>query len=113
MFIFRAAEGTQAEKPMTIEINGNTVYVRKNIKRITKETEQGEVKAWSYEEAQLTIAEYMQNKIALANNLQVAEAGEAQADAYAEILLGQADIAIAQQQQDDTLAEILLSVVTM
>lgn len=113
MFVYRAAEGTQAEKPPVMEVNGNTVYVRKNVKRITKETEQGTVKAWSYEEAQLTVAEYMQHQVAIANNLQAAEAGEAQADAYAEILLGQADIEIAQQEQDDALAEILLSIVAM
>lgn len=112
MFSYRDAEGTQAEKPPVMEINGNTVYVRKNVQRITKETEQGAVEVWKYKEAQLTVEEYMQHQVAIVNNLDVADAGEVQADAYAALLLGQADIAIVQQQQDDALAEILLSLVT-
>lgn len=113
MFNYRDAEGTQESKPLAMEVNGNTVYIRKSIQRKTRTTESGTLSYWSYKEAVLTVAEYMENQVAIANALENDKINEEQADAYAEMLIGQADIALAQSQQDDAIAEILLNTMTV
>lgn len=51
---FKKAEGSQETKPAEIDITSskNKVYIRRNIKQIKKETEQGDkYNMWQYEEA--------------------------------------------------------------
>lgn len=109
MFSYRDAEGTQESKPLAMEINGNTVYIRKSIQKQTRTTESGTLSYWSYKEATLTVAEYMKNQVAIANALDADEASTAQDDAYAELLIQQTELAAAQAEQDDAIAEILLN----
>ncbi len=113
MFSYRDAEGTQESKPLAMEVNGDTVYIRKSIQKRTRETESGAMEYWSYKEATLTVAEYMENQVALVNAIESEKTTEEQADAYAELLIGQADIALAQAQQDDAIAETLLNTMTI
>src|SRR5574344_367874 len=70
MFSYRDAEGTQESKPLAIEVNGNTVYIRKRIQRKSRTTESGTLSYWSYKEAILTVAEYMENQVAIENALE-------------------------------------------
>lgn len=54
-------KGSQEMEPKLLEITTNTVYLRKNVTRITEEPKNDEdssVELWQYEECQLTIAEY-------------------------------------------------------
>lgn len=55
-------EGTQEQQPREIDTvsSESVVYVRKNIQRITKTTEDGEIKARSYDEAELNHNDYIQ-----------------------------------------------------
>lgn len=54
--------GSQADQPLEVEQNNNTVYLRKDIKQVnvknpdTKET----VSLWEYQEKQMTDFEYAQ-----------------------------------------------------
>ena len=73
MFNYRDAEGTQESKPLAIEVNGNTVYIRKSIQQKSRTTESGTLSYWSYKEAILTVAEYMENQIAIENALETAK----------------------------------------
>lgn len=53
-------KGSQADKPLEVEQNNNTVYLRKNIEQVTEksvDTEE-EVTLWKYEEKQMTADEY-------------------------------------------------------
>ena len=55
--IYRYAESTV--KPNTIEICGNTVYLRKDILKFNREDDQGnQIPYWSYQEAKITIEEF-------------------------------------------------------
>ena len=63
-------KGSQETKPKTLEITTNTVYMRKDIVRITEEPKEdgGEpIELWQYEECQLTIAEYEDYIITMRN----------------------------------------------
>ncbi len=57
--------GTQAERPAELDTTSspNTVYLRKNIEEVEIESGGSKITAWSYDEAQLTIAEYEQYKV--------------------------------------------------
>ena len=58
---WKTVQGTQAAKPTATDtkISPTTVYIRKNIKRVLINGEDGEsIYAWQYEEAALTLAEY-------------------------------------------------------
>lgn len=51
--------GTQSNKPKEIEVNVDTVYIRRNIQRIEEENFMG----WEYEEEQMSIREYIEKII--------------------------------------------------
>lgn len=52
-------EGSQAEKPLELEITKSAVYLRRNIEQFTRTEQDGnEVTLWGYDEAQLTPDEY-------------------------------------------------------
>lgn len=52
-------QGTQAYKPKEIERNGNQVYIRSDIERVTVEREGEEpMEVWQYQETVLESAEY-------------------------------------------------------
>lgn len=51
-------QGTQAVQPALLEFEKDTVYVRKNIKRIEKSEADG-FEGWEYEETQYTYPEYV------------------------------------------------------
>jgi hypothetical protein len=61
--------GTQAEKPLALEFQKDTVYERKNIKKV-EPAEDNEIEAsphqhgtmWEYEETQYTYPEYVQKQ---------------------------------------------------
>ena len=57
---WREVRGTQQEKPAALDTDSSpsTIYIRKNIRRITETTESGSCKAWKYDEAALTKEEY-------------------------------------------------------
>lgn len=58
---YRVVKGSQATRPAEIDTTSSpsTVYLRKEIKRITEVDEQGEeTYLWQYEEAELTPEEY-------------------------------------------------------
>lgn len=53
--------GTQPECPAEVDAASSptTVYLRRNVKRITQTDENGEsVQMWEYEEREMTVAEY-------------------------------------------------------
>lgn len=52
-------QGTQAYKPKEIERNGNQVYIRSDIQRVTVEREgEDPMEVWQYQETVLSSAEY-------------------------------------------------------
>ncbi len=56
---FRAeVSGTQESKPADIESNGNSVYARANIRRVSVEDGDRTREEWRYEEAEMTSAEW-------------------------------------------------------
>lgn len=59
---WKAVTGTQEQAPLEVDVtsSADTVYLRKNIKPTTIELGTEEVPGYSYEEAQLTLAEYEQ-----------------------------------------------------
>lgn len=62
MLKYNKVQGSQVEKPLTIDTKSSAtiVYIRKNIARIEKELQSGEkVKIWEYDEAQLTKEQYV------------------------------------------------------
>lgn len=91
--------GSQPESPAEIEITPTAVYMRRNI----TQTDTG----WEYEEAKLTPEEYQTLKSAVYTDLK--ERIETLDQANADILIGQAEIQEAQSNQDDVLADILLT----
>lgn len=70
--------GTQEQKPLVLEFGKDTVYERKNIKRVEEADtdERRGFSGWEYEETQYTIAEWYQ-KDSLDNKLAIAELAEA------------------------------------
>ena len=59
---WRTTKGTQSKKPVAIDTTSSpsTVYLRKNIAQIEEKSGEETIKAWQYEEAQLTLEEYAQ-----------------------------------------------------
>lgn len=52
-------QGTQAYKPKEIERNGNSVYIRSDIQRVTVEREgEDPMEVWQYQETVLDASEY-------------------------------------------------------
>lgn len=67
---WKNVEGSQSVLPKTLEITVHTVYLRKNIGRITKEpTIDGDepTEMWQYDECQLTLAEYEEYMASMQN----------------------------------------------
>ncbi len=59
--VWKKVEGSQDTRPKDLEITVHTVYLRKNVERITKEPIiDGEepTELWQYDECQLTLEEY-------------------------------------------------------
>lgn len=54
--LFKTEQGTQINRPLELEVNEDTVYIRKNIERIADE----DFEYWEYEEAKLGLKEYIQ-----------------------------------------------------
>ena len=65
---WKAVEGTQPERPKELDTASSPrcVYLRRNIKQLEKPTENGNVTVWSYEEARLSLSEYVQYQKELA-----------------------------------------------
>lgn len=60
---YKEVFGSQTDKPEEIEINVDTVYLRKNIERIVLTEEDGTiVTLWKYLEKTMTMREYAQMK---------------------------------------------------
>lgn len=56
---YKKVRGTQNTKPLELEVNVDTVYLRKNIERKSETDEQGERhEFWEYDEMQLTLREF-------------------------------------------------------
>ena len=70
--------GTQTAKPLEIEFTKDTVYERRNVKRIEEPDtdERRGFSGWEYEETLYTVSEW-HRKEALATNLAIAELAEA------------------------------------
>lgn len=59
---YKTVEGTQPEEPSTIDTTSSptTVYLRKDIRRESKEIDGEVYEYWLYEEAQLTPEQYQE-----------------------------------------------------
>lgn len=66
--IWKKTRGTQIDKPKSVDDTSSksVVYIRRNIERKSVYEGTDIVKVWEYEEAQLTPAEYIEYKAALA-----------------------------------------------
>lgn len=57
--MYKLVQGTQTEKPLTLEIGKTTVYKRRNIERVSRVNELGEIEEfWQYEEMQMPLREF-------------------------------------------------------
>lgn len=60
---YKEVYGTQTDKPKEVEVNVDTVYLRKNIERISQTNENGEIESlWKYLEKTMTVREYAEMK---------------------------------------------------
>lgn len=70
--------GTQAEKPLALEFQKDTVYERKNIKKVELDedalegTPHSHGTVWEYEETQYTYPEYVRKQQADADSVKLA-----------------------------------------
>ena len=66
--IWKKRRGTQQKKPKNVDETSSKsiIYLRRNIERKSFYEDDTEVKVWEYEEAELTPAEYIEYKQALA-----------------------------------------------
>ena len=56
---YKKVRGTQLTKPLELEVNIDTVYLRKNIERKSEIDELGEIhEFWEYDEMQMTFREF-------------------------------------------------------
>jgi hypothetical protein len=56
---YKKVRGTQNTKPLELEVNVDTVYLRKNIERKSETDELGQIhEFWEYDEMQLTLREF-------------------------------------------------------
>lgn len=57
--MYKLVQGTQTEKPSTLEIGKTTVYKRRNIERVSRVNELGETEEfWQYEELQMSLRDF-------------------------------------------------------
>lgn len=65
---WKTVEGTQQEQPKEVDTTSSplTVYLRKDITRVEKEQNGETIQVWHYQEAVLTIPEYVQYQKELA-----------------------------------------------
>ena len=101
---FIEVTGTQEVAPKVLDFTGSPgkVYIRKNIRKITETVGEEEIEVYKYDEALVSYEEYEDY---------AAELASLDNDMQAEMLLNQMDILAKQEEQDDTLAEILLATV--
>ncbi len=101
---FIEVTGTQEEAPKTLDFTGSPgkVYIRKNIRKEKETVGEEEIEVYKYDEALVSYEEYEEY---------AAEKASEDGDLQAELLLNQMDIMVKQEEQDDTLAEILLGMV--
>ena len=60
---YKEVYGTQTDRPKEVEVNVDTVYLRKNIERISQTNENGEIESlWKYLEKTMTVREYAEMK---------------------------------------------------
>ena len=60
---FKEVVGSQTDRPEELEINIDTVYIRKDIQRYSEVDEDGTINSlWKYQEKQMTMREYAQMK---------------------------------------------------
>lgn len=60
---FKEVVGSQTDRPEELEINVDTVYIRKDIQRYSEVDEDGTINSlWKYQEKQMTMREYAQMK---------------------------------------------------
>lgn len=95
-------------EPQEVEIGKTTVYLRRNI---SETKDQDNNNAWSYEECQMSLAEY-DEYLELMESPEMSvliERFEMQEKENADALLNQMSIMATQSAQDETLANILLN----
>lgn len=60
---FKEVIGSQQDRPQELEINVDTVYIRKDIQRYSEVDEDGTINSlWKYLEKQMTMREFAQMK---------------------------------------------------
>ena len=110
---WKVVEGTQPEQPAAIDKIASAVYVyvRKNILRKTKKTENGPVKVWEYLEAKLTPEEFDEylKEIDSPTYQAVADQREELDEANSAIMMQQLEIRATQAAQDEILSMILFN----
>lgn len=110
---WRKATGTQTTQPAVLDLDSSpsTVYIRKNITKATVRDAEGvKVPVWKYDEAAISRAEYEKNEAIYSELVLAIEQQAASDDLLADVILQQADTQATLADQDDTLADILLSV---
>lgn len=110
---WRKTTGTQTTQPAVLDLDSSpsTVYIRKNITKATVRDAEGvKVPVWKYDEAAISRAEYEKNEAIYSELVVMIEQQAANDSIYSDVLLQQADAQATLEEQDETLADILLTV---
>lgn len=111
--IWKKVQGTQLNKPQTLDTisSPSTVYLRKNITRKEIKSGNNQIEIWEYSESMIPRNVYDHNMMIINEMASLIEQGEADSETYAEMLLNQADTALALSAQDEALADILINII--
>lgn len=109
---WRKATGTQTTQPAVLDLDSSpsTVYIRKNITKATVRDGEGvKIPVWKYDEAAISRDEYDRNEAIYSELVVMIEQQAANDEVYGDVLLQQADAQETLAEQDETLADILLT----
>lgn len=97
---WKKAESTLSPSPIDMTSSAGTIFIRKEITKVSRETDGSSTDFYEYLEAKMTPKEYEEYA---ANQKATSD------DTMADIMLNQIDIINSQSDQDDTMADILLN----
>lgn len=110
---WRKSTGTQTQQPAVLDLTSSpsTVYIRKNITKATVRDAEGvKIPVWKYDEAAISRDEYEKNEAIYSELVVMIEQAASAESVYSDVLLQQADAQATLEEQDETLADILLTV---